>query len=282
MKIVSWNIEGRLSPLSRDGRGTPEKIVEAIEELNGSVVVNPEGFGTDPSVSESIEGSLRRLGYETLSTPYDDAIERGEGAAVIDPHLRVMSRLPIISHEVIRPGGLRNMISMTVHDPESNTDIRVIGVHLDDRSESLRLRQVEPLIEYINSSDLPTIMMGDFNAMPPNTMKSFLVHSFLFKGLARVIPHRHMRHVLRRLSDMATGTTIDVILNRTVLRNTDPTYKPTTTPKMRRMEWMPSIRFAKIDWIFVSPDIEYKNFSVSRDLGSDHRALSIEITLKKR
>ena len=280
MKIVSWNLEGRLSPLSRDGRGTPEAIVAAIKQLDADIIVNPEAFGTDPAISPVIERALTGLGYESRSVAYDDAISRGEKAAVTNPHLRVMSRLPIKSYEVIRPGDVRNMVAVRVHDPASNRELRVIGVHLDDRSEELRLRQVTPLIEYINSSDIPTVMMGDCNAMPPDTFKSRFVHSALFRGIATIVMHEHMRYTLTRLSEMATGTTIASLLRETNLQNTDSHYHPTTTPKMRRMEWMPSIRFAKIDWIFASPGIEYKNFSVSADLGSDHRALSLDISLK--
>ena len=282
MKIASWNIEGRLSNLARGSRGTPAAIVSAIHQLDADILVHPEAFGTKPPIAAAIETALRDQGYHSVSVPYDDSLERGEHSAVTNPHLRIMSRMPIISSEFIRPGDMRTMIAVTVQDSDSGRNVRIMGVHLDDRSEQYRLIQVYPLIEYINSSDISTVVMGDFNAMPPNTLKSLLVHSFLFKGLAMVIPHRHMRNVLRRLSDMATGTTIASIVNQTSLSNTDPSYKPTTTPKMRKMEWMPSIRFAKIDWIFVSPDIEYKNFSVSPDLGSDHRAVSAEITLKKR
>jgi len=280
MRVVSWNLEGRLSQLASDSRGTPEKIVAAIAVFDADILVHPEAFGMDPAVAPEIEESLRRLGYKSVSVAYDDAISRGEKAMVPNPHLRIMSRLPIISHEVIRPSNMRSMVSVTLHDPMSNQNIRVIGIHLDDRSETLRLQQVGPLIEYINSSPLPTLMMGDFNAMPPCTFKSSLIHSTAFRELAGLIPHPHMRYTVERLSDMASGTTISTILRQTRLQNTDPGFQPTTTPKMRKMEWMPSIRFAKIDWIFVSPDISYKNVAVSRDLGSDHRALSLEIFLK--
>lgn len=281
MKIVSWNLEGRLSNLSRDGRGTPEKIVAAIRKLDADILVHPEVFGTEPPVDPEIEKALTDLGYESATVAYDDATSRGEKAVVPDPRLRIMSRLPIVDKEVIRPGDVRNMLSVTVRPPEGG-ELRIIGIHLEDRSEDLRLTQAGPLIEYINSSTVPTVMMGDFNAMPPGTIRSRLIHSQAFKTAAGLVPHTHMRYVLQRLSDMATGTTIAAILRETRLRNTDPHFRPTTTPKMRRMEWMPSVRFAKIDWIFVSPDIEYRDFGISRDLGSDHRALSLTISLKKR
>lgn len=281
MKLVSWNLEGRLSSLSRDGRGTPEKIVTAIRELDADILVHPEAFGTEPSVAPEIEKALAATGYESVSVAYDDATSRGEKAVVPDPHLRIMSRLLIVHQEVIRPGGIRNMLSITVRSPEGR-ELRVIGIHLEDRSEALRLEQIGPLIEYINGSTVPTVMMGDFNAMPPGTVQSRLIHSRAFKAAVGLVTDGHMRYVLQRLSDMATGSTIATIVRQTPLRNTDPRFRPTTTPKMRRMEWMPSIRFAKIDWIFVSPDIEYRDFGISHDLGSDHRALGLTISLKKR
>lgn len=280
MKLASWNIEGRLCDLAINKRGTPEAIVAGLRQLDADVVVHPEAFGNEPPMRPEIAAALRDLGYEHREVQYEDAADRPEGSAVTEPHLMILSRLPILNSEVIRPGNVRNMVSVTVQEPGSGREVRIIGVHLDDRNEKLRLTEVEPLIEYINSSTIPTIMMGDFNAMPPNTFKSRIIHSGLFRKGVRLLPHRHMRYVLRRLSEMATGTTIAALLSRTRLVNTDPSCRPTTTPKMRRMEWMPSIRFAKIDWILVSPDVVYKNFAISRDLGSDHRALSLEVSLK--
>lgn len=282
MKIASWNIEGRLSDLATDKRGTPEAIVAAIKRLDADILVHPEAFGNKPPMRPEITAALQELGYEHRAATYDDSIGRGSEAAVDDPYQMVLSRLPILKHEVIRPGGLRSMNVIYVRDPESGRELRVIGIHLEDREEAFRLEQVTALIEYINCSDIATVMMGDFNAMPPNTLKSRLIHSGLFKRVVSMIPHAHMRYVLKRLSDMASGTTIARILAETPLINSDPSFRPTTTPKMRKMEWMPSLRLVKIDWIFVSPDIGYKNFRISPDLGSDHRALSLEISLKNR
>lgn len=277
MKIVSWNLEGRLSDLATGERGTPEKIVEAIKAFDADILVHPEAFGADKPVRPEIIQSLRDLGYTWESIDYDDLIDRGGKAVVPRPNLMVMSRVSILRHEVIRPGNLRNMLALFITDPESGSELRFIGIHLEDREEALRLKQVGPLIEYINSSDTPTIMMGDFNAMPPNTPKSSFINSALFRDPASLVPHAHIRYTMKRLSDMASGTTIDAILKQTNLTNADPKLTPTATPKMRRMEWLPSIPFAKIDWMFVSPGIEYADFAVSADLGSDHRALSASI-----
>lgn len=279
MKIVSWNLEGRLSDLASNERGTPEKIVAALKELDADVLVHPEAFGADKPVSAETESALRVLGYSWQSVDYDDLIERGEKAAVPRPHMMILSRLPIKRFETIRPGNLRNMLVVWVEDPATGREVRVIGVHLEDREEQLRLKQVGPLVEYISSSDMPTVMAGDFNAMPPDAFRSRLIHSGLFRDPARLMPHAHMRYTMGRLSEMATGTTIATILRETNLVNTDPKLQPTTTPKMRKMEWLPSVRLAKIDWMFVSPDVAYRNFHVSDDLGSDHRALSLEISL---
>jgi endonuclease/exonuclease/phosphatase family metal-dependent hydrolase len=63
----------------------------------------------------------------------------------------------------------------------------------------------------------------------------------------------------------------------TQLVDADTKKRPTTTPKMRGLEWMPSIRMAQIDHIFVSSDAEVSNFSVAQDGGSDHRAISVDV-----
>jgi endonuclease/exonuclease/phosphatase family metal-dependent hydrolase len=269
VKIVSWNLEGRLSDLATNDRGTPEKIVAALKTLDADISVHPEAFGEGKPVRPEITQSLRDAGYAWQSVDYDDQIDRGEKAMVQRPHMMILSRLPIKRFEIIRPGNLRNMLTVYVDDSATGREVRVIGVHLEDREEQMRLKQGGP-----------TIVCGDFNAMPPNTPKSGLIHSGLFRAPAALIPHKHIRYTLQRLSAMASGTTIATILKSTELHNTDPQLRATTTPKMRQMEWMPSIRFAKIDWMFVSPGITYDDFHISADLGSDHRALSIHISLE--
>ncbi len=69
---------------------------------------------------------------------------------------------------------------------------------------------------------------------------------------------------------------------RTNLTDADPKKRPTTTPKMRGQEWMPSIRIAQIDHIFVSPEIEVSDFRIARDGGSDHRAISATVKVARQ
>jgi endonuclease/exonuclease/phosphatase family metal-dependent hydrolase len=64
MKIVSWNVEARLSGWMKKGRGTAERILEEIESLDADVLVLPEAYIN--TVAPFVPAKIRALGYEIL------------------------------------------------------------------------------------------------------------------------------------------------------------------------------------------------------------------------
>src|SRR5690348_15590625 len=93
LKILSWNIEGRLSPFSISGRGTPDRIVSEIKSHDADVVILPEASEGDDIPTE-ITQAIARLGYAAHTAYYEDKGAR-KYAAEDNPTIKVLSRLPI-------------------------------------------------------------------------------------------------------------------------------------------------------------------------------------------
>jgi endonuclease/exonuclease/phosphatase family metal-dependent hydrolase len=121
-------------------------------------------------------------------------------------------------------------------------------------------------------------MLGDFNAMW-HEGRGRLISSSLMRSLAGHIPHADLRYMAVRVADMATGTALGVLTTRTNLRDADSSHHPTTTPKLRHASFMPSIRLIQIDHMLVSPEINVSDFTIGKDGGSDHRAISATLSL---
>lgn len=258
-------------------RGSPEHIVEAIKRLNSDIVFLPEAFDGSKKVESDILYRLEELNYSFVAVPYNEHSDR-QFQAVVDPHMLFLSKLEVVRHQECRPGDIRNMIVADVIDPASHQVVRFFGVHLDDRNEENRLCQLDDLVPLITASEFPAVVMGDFNAMYSSSMIARFLRNQLTRNVLDLLPHHQIKDVLRRLSQMAIGDTLQKLEGMTDLVGADAEKRPTTTPKMRGLEWMPSIRLAQIDHIFVSPDIKVGNLSIAKDGGSDHRAISAVIT----
>jgi endonuclease/exonuclease/phosphatase family metal-dependent hydrolase len=278
IKITSWNVEGRLSGYTEAGRGSANHIVDGIESLDSDVVILPEAYLEE--VAPGVDERLKELGYEWQDIEYgkDERDWAKEYLGKI-PSLRVMSRLAIADVQTSHWGGLRPLLSFTTRDPETGKDVRIFATHLDDRNEELRERQVDDAIVDLQRTKLPKVMIGDFNAMW-RTGRARLLGSRVVRFAARHIPHEGLKYALVRLTDMASGRALRKLAAEAGLRDADPGHKATTTPKMRDIPFMPSVRIAQIDHAMMSDEIEADGFDVSRDLGSDHRAISMILRVK--
>ena len=274
MKIATWNVEGRLSRFAQESmRGSPEQIIREIERLDADVLFLPEAFDKSRPVEDHILSMIDELEYAKFEASYDDIGDR-QYAATINPHMMLLSRVPLQSSKIVRLGGSRNAVLAQVDEPQTGKSLRIICVHLDDRSETNRIKQVNDLVPLIKSSNVPTIVMGDFNAMHKESLSARVLRTFLVKRAVRHWPHARSKDIMHRLLEMATGDTMSRILGQTKLIDIDSKMRPTTTPKMRGQEWMPSVRMVQIDHMFVSPDVKAAHFEIGRDGGSDHRAIS--------
>ena len=281
IKVAAWNIEGRLSRFAEKGRrGSPEQIVEAIDRLKSDIIVFPEAFDGVNPIEPGVQQQLDSLGYTCIAVAYDERGDR-QYQAVAEPHMLLLTKLEIAQFEKRRLGDIRTIIVANVVEPETQQVIQVFGVHLDDRSEANRLKQVGDLVKQVADSPFPVVVMGDFNAMHAYDSRAKLLRS----GVARLaidrIPHAGTKDILQRLSGMAIGDTMRRLEQSTSLRDSDLKRRATTTPKMRGQEWMPSIRMVQIDHIMVSPELVVKGFEVGADAGSDHRSVTAFITTRQ-
>lgn len=274
MKVTAWNTEGRLTRFAEAGRrGSPEQILDKIEALDSDIIVLPEASDAD-DIEPAVLDRIRGLGYQALTAHYSEKEDRTY-KALTDPTIKLLSRVEVVDFQEIRLGDIRTMLMADVINPATSQPVRVFGIHIDDRNEANRLKQIEDLIPHINNSPYPAIVMGDFNAMHGDSFQARILKNKLVTAAASNFPHSKIRDVSERLVGMATGDTLRRIAEGTNLVQTNPKMIPTMTPKMRGLEWLPSVRLVQIDHIFVSPDIEFSDFQVASDGGSDHRAISV-------
>lgn len=278
LKIASWNVESRLRGYVKAGRGSAAGIIASIAKLDADIIVLPEAYLT--TTADTVDLQLRAMGYEM----HDIAYGRGDRDWSQEymgemPYLRVLSRVPISNVQKSAWANARNLLTFTAKDPATDKTALFLATHLDDRSEALRNQQIDDIVPYIKKTKLPTVMLGDFNAMWA-TPRAKVLGSRAVRFIASSVPHPRIRDIGTRLTDMATGSVLKRLETEVGLRDVDSKKRPTTTPKMREIPFMPSIRLVQIDHILVSPTIEVKNHTIYPDGGSDHRAISAEITIK--
>lgn len=276
IKLLSWNIEGRLTRYAAAAeRGSPEHIIAQLRHHDADIVVLPEA-SDGKNIEPSVYASLEQLGYRICHVEYNDAGERPFVASE-QPSLMLLSRLALSDIRSIRPGGVRTLLTAVMTEPSSNQKIRIIPIHLDERSERNRLLQAEAVADLASKSEYPIILAGDFNAMhardPKAKLARFLCHPFL----SRWMPHSELRVRMQQVYEMAEGRALGHCM-QVGLYETNPHFRATTTPQLRTLpRWMPNIRLIQIDHILLSRDLRSEGFTIAPDGGSDHRALSVNI-----
>jgi endonuclease/exonuclease/phosphatase family metal-dependent hydrolase len=277
LKIASWNVEGRLSVANGSPRRGTAQIIESIRALDADVLVLLEAHSevsldTLPAATE-----LADMGYELRSIPYGEDFAERPDAYAPRLSLLLLSRLAIRECEAIPLGTDRTGIVATV-ECASDRVLRIIGVHLDDREEATRVAQMQDLVKAVCRSPLPTVVMGDFNAMHGDDVWP---SKFLQTRVVRALAHIVLPDVSRRAVEMARGDALHLLESATGLTDADERHQPTTTPKMRGREWMPSIRLMQIDHIFTSTQVAIEEFAVAGDGGADHRAISAYVSIQE-
>lgn len=271
LRVVTWNAEGMFVENTKTRRATPHDGLGVLRRLNADIVVIPE-FGVIEALHDEVELTLRALGYEVSIMPYDDARAPGLGMAIL-------SRLPLHAQRVHSLGdGGRNFCEVLCRD-SNGAPIRVFGVHLDDRAESIRLTQLPAIVDEVNKHlDERVLVLGDFNAMHEKAWFARFARSSAAQVGTVVLRDKLMVSMAERVREMAIGTTVKYILEHTNLHDLDTHRKRTISAKQAGLEWAPSVRLAKIDWIFGSKHFTTHKYTVLGDVGSDHRPVIAELT----
>lgn len=269
IRLASWNIEGRLSDTGFSKRAKPKQIVAAIKKIDADLLVLLEAHSETSLNNLKPARQLTDMGYRLYNVPYEDDTALRKDIYTKRISLMLLSKLSVDKFEIIRLADKRNAFVAIIHKDKTDP-FRLIGLHLDDRSESTRLNQVADLSKTINQSDLPTVVVGDFNAMHGDDLwPAKLLRSKPVRLLSKII----LTSIFPKVIEMAQGKTLQLLQLSTNLRNADTRHRPTTTPKMRGREWLPSIRLIQIDHMFISPEIKVANFQIAPDYGADHRAI---------
>ncbi|MBC7764717.1 endonuclease/exonuclease/phosphatase family protein [Microbacteriaceae bacterium] len=272
IRVVSWNAEGMFVEGTKTRRAKPTDAISVLKQLNADIVVIPE-FGRKDGIAPQTIEAIAGLSYEYAISDYND--ERMPALS-----FAILSKLPIVSqHTFGLAGSARQALQVECRLSDGQL-ISVIGVHLDDRSESMRKQQITSVVEAVRRvKGQPILVMGDFNAMSVDSRFAQFARSLPVRMLTKLILHKQLHSVVERVSEMALGTTINHLLHQTALQNLDPKLQRTISAKQAGMEWMPSWRIGKIDWIFGTVPIKVRSYAVMRDVGSDHRPVVADITI---
>lgn len=273
LRIVTWNAEGMFVTGSKTRRATPHDGIAVIKKLDADIIFVPE-FGDISRLDESIVTTLHALGYEVVAYEYGQAELGAYGAALI-------TRLPLSDYHLHQFGNTSRKFIEATLELDTAKKLRIVGVHLDDRSEEIRLQQVPEVSEVVNSKDTKTIVLGDFNAMHATARFARFARTKPMAYVATHIPHQKLRSVGTRVTEMAIGSTLIELLAATKLHDLDTARHTTISARQAGLEWLPSIRLAKIDWILGSTGISTVDYRVLPDVGSDHRPVLavVDVTL---
>lgn len=174
----------------------------------------------------------------------------------------VMSRYPIVDAKVVSLTpintwedwvvGCKRGVACTI-ELASKDRITVVGVHMEARGESVRVKQAHDLVEACSETDAPIFLVGDLNTTP---------------GIAP----------MSRVDE--NGVNAFEIL---VQPQTGLSFAPNSTPTSDELTFPSSQPNAVIDWILYE-DFAYKLVSqnVTRSLLSDHLPVIAEFEQIKR
>lgn len=275
LRVVTWNAEGMFVEGSMTRRASPHNALKVVRLLDADLIVVPE-FGIHGKLEQPIITALHSLGYEIIEVPYEDRTM----PAYVPKHyeMAILSRFPVTSMATNRLGKTRNSVELRVL--VGNREVRILGIHLDDKTEASRLIQAEDLSRIITADKtIPTLVMGDFNAMVKSSQFAKLMRSSLLHQISKSISHEQLKSITTRLHDMALGTTLEYLFTNTHLVDFDPRHQHTLSGKTAGLEWVPSLRLAKIDWILGSKHFQVLSYKVIKDVGSDHRPIVADLQI---
>jgi endonuclease/exonuclease/phosphatase family metal-dependent hydrolase len=253
-------------------RAAPKDALAVVARLNADIAVIPE-FAKSNLIDQSTIDSLAVLGYQCVLFGYEDP-------RAPDLQLAVLTKYPVVHKRSIPMNGSTRKAGHLRLQLDDKKELSLYAIHLDDRLESIRLLQVESLVSQVRSDITPCILaMGDFNAMDGSSLFARFARSWMVRFVSQYVPNGQLYTIVSRVVGMATGTTIDVFKKGTKLKDLDPGLQRTISAKQAGIEWMPSVRLAKIDWLFGRGVEHVIHYRVLEDVGSDHRPIEAEIEL---
>jgi endonuclease/exonuclease/phosphatase family metal-dependent hydrolase len=163
LRVLTWNIHS----------GNPDRLAEAIEASGADVVALQEvdAYRERSGCRHQAFEIAERLGmYVRLGANIRSGEECGNGRQALYGDA-VLSRYPILEwrHSLLPNGGgeQRGMVE-TLLDVDGRR-IRVVATHLEYGSVSEREAQAHAVVEHLEHSAEPVVVMGDLNGEPDDS-----------------------------------------------------------------------------------------------------------------
>lgn len=278
LRVATWNAEGMFVKGAMTKRASPHDALNTLRRLDADIVAIPE-FGINGKINDAVLIAIRSLGYQIVEVPYDDSTM--PRYVPENYEMALLTRLPLRSHKLHRfINSGRRFVEAQVELPGGKNLLRVIGLHLDDKAERFRLEQVDQVVDLVSKAHVgQMIVLGDFNAMPPKSNVAKILRSKTAGVLGSAFPHTLVQSMSERVNEMAIGTTVKKLLESTVLHDLDTKHRFTISAKQSGLEWLPSVKIAKIDWILATSEVQALEYKVFSDAGSDHRPVVATIKI---
>lgn len=169
----------------------------------------------------------------------------------------VLSRFPIVATGAVDFPALRTSeqilagckqgVICTLQLSKSQ-QIRILAVHLDDRSEDIRAASAKIIIEAAESSPVPTFAVGDFNSTP------------------RLFPHSQKTTQSENAMDLLIESDQFHAALQTPPQQDDMTFSSTSPAQV-------------IDWILIPGNCFFTDFRTIPSRLSDHRPILADVQL---
>jgi endonuclease/exonuclease/phosphatase family metal-dependent hydrolase len=175
LRLLSYNVR---HATDMDGKKAMDRQADIINKTRADIVGLQE-IDEKCSRSGSIDQAAEFARRTGTTAHFGSFMDFGGGRY----GMAMLSKLKVIKSEVVRlPEGRepRVAVVLLVETPGKNR-LLVANVHFDWTSENLRQPQAKTLIEYLDKQDLPTVVLGDYNATPDSaTIDLFRKAGFRF------------------------------------------------------------------------------------------------------
>ena len=218
IRVLTYNIAHGRGATDDNWQGTVTEKRKRIEDIARSiakaeadiVVLNEVDFSSTWSGRQNQAQTIARLcGYSHWVEQRNFDLRFIYGSWKFGN--AILSRFPIADVEIVKfptlkrwerlLAGCKQGVVCTIRLSPSQ-EVRILAVHLDDRSEDLRVSSAKMIVDLVESSAIPLIAAGDFNSTPsefPDTNSSttgqnamdILKESQQFELYAKTLPSQN-------------------------------------------------------------------------------------------
>jgi endonuclease/exonuclease/phosphatase family metal-dependent hydrolase len=262
--LASWNTEGQLRPVGEKTQtDSAQEIGKEILNIDSDIIVLSEATILEHIDLELI--TLLRSQYSTIvETPYND--ENG----VSNDALLVLSKRKLENVQAHHPEGIeRGFISFEINNIKNNR-IRIFGVHLPSYSDAQRTKTARWINQYTSENPMPTVVTGDLNSMPPDSLRTKILRLLLdnqFAHLIAKVAPENLEEQILQTTEMTRGSALRTFESAGFV-NANNSHKPTVSIK-NTTSGLPDIELFSIDHALSTDEI-LSNFNVIPTTYSDH------------